>query len=158
MLWKRVENLGSAILPWLVGPAMVAALYLIFMVVPTERDQGIVQRIFYVHVPSAWTAFFGFFVVCGASLLFLWRGRADWDRIAKASAEVGMVFCTLVLLTGPMWARISRTLFPSPSRPRRQRTRSPTFISGASGFGENISLKEPSNTMPSGFFAASVRT
>jgi heme exporter protein C len=105
MLWKRVENLGSAILPWLVGPAMIAALYLIFMVVPTERDQGIVQRIFYVHVPSAWTAFFGFFVVCGASLLFLWRGRADWDRIAKASAEVGMVFCTLVLLTGPMWAR-----------------------------------------------------
>jgi heme exporter protein C len=105
MLWKRVENLGSAILPWLVGPAMVAALYLIFMVVPTERDQGIVQRIFYVHVPSAWTAFLGFFVVCGASLLFLWRGSADWDRIAKASAEVGMVFCTLVLLTGPMWAR-----------------------------------------------------
>jgi len=105
MLVRRLENLASAILPWLVGPAMVVTLYLIFMVVPTERDQGIVQRIFYVHVPSAWTAFVGFFVVCGASALFLWRGGADWDRVAKASAEVGMVFCTLVLLTGPMWAR-----------------------------------------------------
>jgi heme exporter protein C len=105
MVLRRLEALGSALLPWLVGPAMVVTLYLIFMVVPTERDQGIVQRIFYVHVPSAWTAFVGFFVVCGASALFLWRGSADWDRVAKASAEVGMVFCTLVLLTGPMWAR-----------------------------------------------------
>lgn len=105
MPWKRLENLGSAVLPWLAGPAVVAALYLIFMVVPTERDQGIVQRIFYVHVPSAWTAFLAFFVVCGASIVVLWRGSADCDRLAKASAEVGMVFCTLVLLTGPMWAR-----------------------------------------------------
>lgn len=105
MLAKRLENLASLLLPWLAGPAMVAALYLIFLVVPTERDQGIVQRIFYVHVPSAWTAFLGFFVVCGASLLYLWRGSPVFDRIARASAEVGMVFCTLVLLTGPIWAR-----------------------------------------------------
>jgi heme exporter protein C len=105
MLWRRLENLGSAVLPWLTGPTMVAALYLVFMAVPTERDQGIVQRIFYFHVPSAWTAFLGFFTVCGASLVFLWRGGADWDRLAKAAAEVGMVFCTLVLLTGPIWAR-----------------------------------------------------
>ena len=74
MLAKRLESLASLLLPWLAGPAMVVALYLIFMVVPTERDQGIVQRIFYFHVPSAWTAFLGFFVVCGASLLYLWRG------------------------------------------------------------------------------------
>ena len=105
MPWKRLEKVAATVLPCLVGPAMVIALYLIFMVVPTERDQGIVQRIFYFHVPSAWTAFIGFFVVCGASLLFLWRGSAAWDRVAKASAEVGMVFCTLVLLTGPIWAR-----------------------------------------------------
>jgi heme exporter protein C len=102
---RRLEDFALAVLPWLTGPAMLVALYLIFMVVPTERDQGIVQRIFYFHVPSAWTAFLGFFVVCGASLLFLWRGDEYWDRTAKASAEVGMVFCTLVLLTGPIWAR-----------------------------------------------------
>jgi heme exporter protein C len=102
---KRLEDLASMLLPWLAGPTMVAALYLIFMVVPTERDQGIVQRIFYFHVPSAWTAFLGFFVVCGASIVFLSSGGEYWDRLAKASAEVGMVFCTLVLLTGPIWAR-----------------------------------------------------
>ena len=105
MSLRRLEDFASAVLPWLAGPTMVAALYLIFMVVPSERDQGIVQRIFYFHVPSAWTAFLGFFVVCGASLVVLVRGSEYWDRVAKASAEVGMVFCTLVLLTGPIWAR-----------------------------------------------------
>ncbi len=105
MSLRRLEDLALAVLPWLTGPAMLVALYLIFMVVPTERDQGIVQRIFYFHVPSAWTAFLGFFVVCGASLAFLWRGDEYWDLTAKASAEVGMVFCSLVLLTGPIWAK-----------------------------------------------------
>ena len=105
MSLRKLEDLGSAVLPWLAGPAMIAALYLIFMVVPTERDQGIVQRIFYFHVPSAWTAFAGFFLVCGASMVVLVRGDEYWDRVARAAAEVGMVFCTLVLLTGPIWAR-----------------------------------------------------
>jgi heme exporter protein C len=105
MSLRRLEDFGSAVLPWFAGPAMLVALYLIFMVVPSERDQGIVQRIFYFHVPSAWTAFLGFFLVCGASLVVLLRGSEYWDRVARASAEVGMVFCTLVLLTGPIWAR-----------------------------------------------------
>jgi heme exporter protein C len=101
----RLEDWTGRILPWVVGPAMVAVLALVFLVVPTERDQGIVQRIFYFHVPSAWTAFLGFFTVCGASLVFLWKGSADFDRVARAAAEVGMIFCSLVLLTGPIWAR-----------------------------------------------------
>ena len=105
MSLRRLEDFASAVLPWLVGPAMIVTLYLIFMVVPTERDQGIVQRIFYFHVPSAWTTFLAFFVVCGASIVVLVRGSEYWDRVAKASGEVGMVFCTLVLLTGPIWAR-----------------------------------------------------
>lgn len=92
-------------LPWVVGPAMIVALGLIFVVVPTERTQGIVQRIFYVHVPSAWAAFAGFLGVAVASGLFLATGRASYDRVARAAAEVGMVFCTLVLITGPIWAR-----------------------------------------------------
>jgi heme exporter protein C len=102
---RRLETIASALLPWLAGPAVVVSLWLIFLVVPTERDQGIVQRIFYFHVPSAWTAFVAFFAVCGASLAYLWTREAEWDRLARASAEVGMVFCTLVLLTGPIWAR-----------------------------------------------------
>jgi heme exporter protein C len=85
--------------------AMLAALYLVFVVVPTEREMGIVQRIFYFHVSSAWAAFLGFFVVAGASAVYLWNGSRTADRLAEAAAEVGVLFCTLVLVTGPIWAR-----------------------------------------------------
>ena len=102
---RRAVDLATLALPWLAGGALMLALVLIFLVVPTERDQGIVQRIFYVHVPSAWTAFLGFLVVAAASAMHLWTGRESWDRAAIASAEIGIVFCSLVLLTGPIWAR-----------------------------------------------------
>src|SRR5713101_8704941 len=85
--------------------AMLAALYLVFMVVPTEREMGIVQRIFYFHVASAWMAFLGFFLVAGASAVYLWNGSRAADRLAEAAAEVGVLFCSLVLVTGPIWAR-----------------------------------------------------
>src|SRR5256885_9274908 len=84
---------------------MLAALYLIFMVVPTEQQMGIVQRIFYFHVSSAWMAFLGFFLVGGGSAVYLWNGGRAADRLAEAAAEVGVLFCTLVLVTGPLWAR-----------------------------------------------------
>jgi heme exporter protein C len=84
---------------------MLAALSLVFLVVPTEREMGIVQRIFYFHVASAWVAFLGFFLVAGASAVFLWNGSRPADRLAEASAEVGVLFCTLVLVSGPLWAR-----------------------------------------------------
>ncbi|TMA79354.1 MAG: cytochrome C assembly protein [Deltaproteobacteria bacterium] len=84
---------------------MLAALYLIFMVVPTEQQMGIVQRIFYFHVSSAWMAFLGFFLVAGASAVYLWNGSRGADRLAEAAAEVGVLFCSLVLVTGPIWAR-----------------------------------------------------
>jgi len=85
--------------------AMLVALYLVFMAVPTEREMGIVQRIFYFHVASAWVAFLGFFLVAGASAVYLWNGSRAADRLAAAGAEVGVLFCTLVLVTGPIWAR-----------------------------------------------------
>ncbi len=85
--------------------AMLAALYLVFMVVPTEQQMGIVQRIFYFHVSSAWMAFLGFFLVAGASAVYLWNGSRAADRLAEAAAEVGVLFCSLVLVTGPIWAR-----------------------------------------------------
>ena len=84
---------------------MLAALYLVFMVVPTEQQMGIVQRIFYFHVSSAWMAFLGFFLVAGASAVYLWNGSRAADRLAEAAAEVGVLFCSLVLVTGPIWAR-----------------------------------------------------
>ncbi len=93
------------LLPPLVCVAMLAALWLVFVAVPTEREMGIVQRIFYFHVASAWVAFLGFFVVAGASAAYLWKGARAADRLAEAAAEVGVLFCSLVLITGPIWAR-----------------------------------------------------
>jgi heme exporter protein C len=84
---------------------MLAAIYAVFVYVPTDKFQGIVQRIFYFHVPLAIMTFVAFGTVAVASALFLWRGGRGWDRLAHSSAEVGMLFCTLVLITGPIWAK-----------------------------------------------------
>ena len=81
------------------------ALYQALVVAPTERTMGDVQRIFYYHVPSAWTAFLLFFVNLVASVVYLvWRNPKA-DALAVVAAEVGVVFCTVVLVTGPIWAR-----------------------------------------------------
>ncbi len=80
-------------------------LYMALFYAPTERTMGDVQRIFYFHVPSAWVGFLAFFVVFVASLMFLWKRERRWDALALSAAEIGVVFITLVLLTGPMWAR-----------------------------------------------------
>lgn len=84
---------------------IVASLWLIFVVVPTEARMGIVQRIFYVHVPSAWVAYLCFITVAIASVRYLWTRSEGADRVAVAAAEVGVLFCTLLLVTGPIWAR-----------------------------------------------------
>lgn len=86
--------------------ALIAvALFLIFLWVPTEAEMGIVQRIFYLHVPVAWVAFVAFFHVFLGSILYLWKRSEKWDVLAHASAEIGLLFTTLVLITGPLWAR-----------------------------------------------------
>jgi len=93
---------------WLLGSSFalfVAALYLVFIFVPTEETMGIVQRIFYFHVPLAWVAFLAFFIVFLGSVLYLWKRQNKWDVIASSSAEVGIVFTTLVLITGSIWAK-----------------------------------------------------
>lgn len=84
---------------------LIAALYLVFIYVPTEETMGIVQRIFYFHVPVAWVAFLAFFIVFLGSILYLWKRKSKWDVIASSSAEVGVVFTTLVLITGSIWAK-----------------------------------------------------
>jgi heme exporter protein C len=80
-------------------------LYQALVVAPTEQTMGDVQRIFYYHVPSAWTAFCLFFVNLAASIWYLVRRNLKADALAVASAEVGVIFCTIVLITGPIWAR-----------------------------------------------------
>src|SRR6266545_7510957 len=74
-------------------------------IAPREATMGEVQRIFYYHVPSAWTAFLLFFLNLLASVWYLVRRSQGSDALALASAEVGVVFCTIVLVTGPIWAR-----------------------------------------------------
>src|ERR1700739_2931427 len=93
------------ILAILTALLLAYAFYEAMWVAPMERTMGDVQRIFYYHVPSAWTAFLLFFVNLIASVIYLIRRNAKADAIAVVSAEVGVVFCTVVLVTGPIWAR-----------------------------------------------------
>jgi len=88
---------------------LLAALALVFawLVVraPIDGAQGVIQKILYVHPACAFAAYAGFGLTAFGGALYLWRGDDAWDRLAAASAEVGVVFCTLVVLTGPIWAK-----------------------------------------------------
>jgi len=84
---------------------ILIALYFVFVYAPVEKVMGAVQKIFYFHVSSAWIAFFAFFVTFVCSILLLITNRYIFDDIASASAEIGLLFCTIVLITGPIWAK-----------------------------------------------------
>ncbi|MGE5618233.1 MAG: cytochrome c biogenesis protein CcsA [Sphingomonadaceae bacterium] len=90
---------------WSVAPAMVVALYFAFLYAPTEATMGDVQRIFYFHVPAAWVGFLSFAVVFAASIQWLRTRRHRWDALAASGAEVGVLFTTVALLTGSIWAK-----------------------------------------------------
>jgi heme exporter protein C len=85
--------------------ALVLGMFMIFFYAPIESEMGIVQKIFYVHVPLAWNAFLGFLIVFVASFRYLATRDPKWDARALAAAEVGVLFTTLVLITGPIWAK-----------------------------------------------------
>ena len=87
----------------LVGVAAVMVLALQFT--PVEARQGLAQKIFYIHVPSAWCAMLAVVLTGLTSMLYLWLDDPRLDRFAASSAEVGTVFCGVVLTTGPIWAR-----------------------------------------------------
>ncbi len=85
--------------------AVPIGLYFAFVYAPVEARMGIVQKIFYFHVASAWVGFFAFFITFLMSICFLVSRKFLFDDIAEASAEVGLLFTTIVLLTGPIWAK-----------------------------------------------------
>ena len=93
------------ILLWLSLALMVSALYLVFVYVPTEKEMGIVQRIFYLMVPMGWLAMLAFFIVFIGSIFYLVKREGKWDILAHSSAEIGIIFTTLALIVGAIWAK-----------------------------------------------------
>lgn len=95
----------SIILGGLVAALMFVNLYNIFMLVPTEKSMGIIQRIFSFPAPPLITSFIAFTVTFVYSILYLAKQRVWHDRIASCAAEVGVLLTTTGLITGPIWAR-----------------------------------------------------
>ena len=105
---KSAKNFAwDQALGWAAFLTVSAALYLIFMWVPNEKVQGPVSKIIYFHISSAWLAFFAFLVVMICSILYLKTKDLKWDAVSYASAEIGVLFTTIVLVTGPIWGRAS---------------------------------------------------
>ncbi len=83
---------------------VIAAAYAAFFIAPEERTMGLIQRIFYFHVASAWAGFTAFFLCFLGNLLYVWKREQKYDWLAVSGAEVGLAFTTVVLITGPIWA------------------------------------------------------
>jgi heme exporter protein C len=92
-------------LPTVAGAAVLGTVIRAVYFTPLEAKQGAAQKIYYIHVPSAWVAFLAFFLVAVASAVYLWLRDPRLDRFAESSAEVGVVFTTVVLITGPLWGK-----------------------------------------------------
>ena len=88
-----------------VAGLLAATLVVALLVVPPDRSQGDIQRIMYIHVPTAWVAYLAFFVTFLASLRYLLRRNLAADRLAAASAEVGLVFTGIAIVTGALWGK-----------------------------------------------------
>lgn len=100
-LLKKLDKIFSILLFFVVP----IGLYFAFFYAPLEKIMGLIQKIFYFHVSSAWIGFFAFFITFIMSILYLITKKIIYDDIASASAEIGLIFCTIVIVTGPLWAR-----------------------------------------------------
>lgn len=96
---------ANVILAALAAVLLLAALLAAFVIAPTEAEMGDTQRIFYFHVASAWTAFLAFFLVFLASIAYLRTKVVRWDILAVSAAEIGIVFTSVTLASGSIWAR-----------------------------------------------------
>src|SRR6478609_1467517 len=83
---------------------MIATIHLIFLKAPTEATMGIVQKIFYFHVPIAYSMYLGAAACFVGSAGYLYNGKQAWDSLARAGADVAVVMGVLVMITGPLWA------------------------------------------------------
>jgi len=85
--------------------ALVPAWAALVWTAPLDSVQGVIQKILYVHPPLAYGAYLGFVITAVGGALYLWKRSEVYDQLAVAGAEVGVVFCTLMMVTGPIWAK-----------------------------------------------------
>jgi heme exporter protein C len=108
---KPTVSSSRGIIKWgvgltIIGLAALAVIYVLALAyTPLEVRQGAAQKIFYVHVPAAWSAMMAFSLVGLVSILYLWLRDERLDAFAAASAEVGLVFSVIMLTTGPIWGK-----------------------------------------------------
>lgn len=84
---------------------MAVTIWMALLYAPTDAVEGQPQRIFYFHVPIAWVGMLAFVVMAVAGVVYLWKKDERWDWVARAAAEIGMVFISLALITGSIWGR-----------------------------------------------------
>jgi heme exporter protein C len=102
---ERVKGNFDLVLGLLLLVGMTLALYMAFLVAPRESSMGDLQRIFYFHVPAGITGLTAFALNFAACLMYLIKRNRWWDHLAVATAEVGVMFLTMLLITGPIWAK-----------------------------------------------------
>jgi heme exporter protein C len=102
---KLTARRGERVLAWLTVGGLVASAIMSLAVAPPDAVQGNVQRLMYVHVPSAWLAYLAFAVVFVASIAYLRTGKSRWDRLGAASAEIGVLFTALAIVLGSLWGK-----------------------------------------------------
>lgn len=101
--WLR--RYGEWALLVLTAIGMMLTIWAAFIYAPTELVEGPIQRIFYAHVPLAWNSYMAFFFTLMGSAFYLWLRDERWDSFARVNAEIGLVFTTLVLMSGSFWGR-----------------------------------------------------
>jgi heme exporter protein C len=102
---KAVSRSGERTLGVLTLITLGISAVLSLVVAPADAVQGDVQRLMYVHVPSAWLAYLAFFVVFVASIAYLRTKKSRWDRLAASSAELGVLFTALAIALGMLWGK-----------------------------------------------------
>ena len=95
------KNILAAALVFLL---LAAAAYASLFIAPTDAKQGLIYRILFLHVSSAWTGLTAFLIGFVGNLLYVWRRQPRWDWLGVSAVEVGLAFTTVVLVTGPIWA------------------------------------------------------
>jgi heme exporter protein C len=102
---KLTARRGERVLGWAALGSLAVAVALALWITPREAVQGNVFRLIYLHVPTAWLAYVAFAVVLVGSIGYLVTGKIRWDRMAAASAEIGVLFTALTILLGSLWAK-----------------------------------------------------